>query len=156
MSLLGIDERTLTSFFSTPPAPTLTFRLRRVQAEVLLPLLSEGSLADWPAGPQTHLRRKDMHCWQLHVCSSCVGCARNRHVRFTQCRRNLKLVLWMQVCEWTVSPLFISGTWLLKCYILPPIKYRETKSEFGETRCLTNHQGNTRTLKSRPNSEGTS
>ena len=60
-------------------------------------------------------------------------------------RRNLKLLLLMQVCAWMEFPLSISGTWLLKCYTVPPTKYRETKSEGGETCSIPNHQADTNT-----------
>ena len=42
-----------------------------------------------------------------------VGCARSKHQCLT-ILQNWKLFLWMLVFAWTVSPLSISGTWLLK------------------------------------------
>ena len=50
MSLLGIDERTLTSFFSTPPAPILTYPSPSGQSRIspAAPLRGEsGRLACW-------------------------------------------------------------------------------------------------------------
>ena len=77
-----------------------------------------------------------------------VGCARSRHQSHTD-RRNLKLLLLMQVCAWMGSPLSMFGIWLLKCHIQNPIRHTNF-NRCGETRCVTNHQANIPTPKSRP------
>ena len=55
------------------------------------------------------------------------GCVRNRLQSHTVWRK-LKLFLLMHVCAWMEFPLLISGIWWLKCFILPPTKYRNTQS----------------------------
>ena len=77
-----------------------------------------------------------------------VGCLRNK-LQSHSVRRILKLFLLMQVYAWMEFALSISGIRLLKCCILPPTKYRDTKSVRGETCSETNHQANTPTPKSR-------
>ena len=69
-----------------------------------------------------------------------VGCVR---IQFHTVRRNLKLFLLMQVNVWTEFPLLISGTWLLKCCILPSIKQGYSKKRCRESCCVTNHQEST-------------
>ena len=71
-----------------------------------------------------------------------VSWMRRHKLQFRTVRRSLKLFLLMHVYAWTEFLLFLSGTWLWKCCILPPSKQRHPKSKRGETCSVTNHQEN--------------
>ena len=55
MSLLGIDERTLSSFLATPSAPSLTFLSVGPEPNIYhCPLRGEsGRMADWTSNTET-------------------------------------------------------------------------------------------------------
>ena len=55
MSLLNIDEHTLSSFWSTPSGPLLNFPSPLEQSRITAAAPIRGSLAEWQTGPQTQV-----------------------------------------------------------------------------------------------------